>query len=248
MLWHPFTTNYTHFLLDILSGYLYLKNNLAKDLCAKLTLPVHTDLPRWQSELLSHINLGCTRTNIDSLLPAPGYLQCICPSSVFIPIINHKGNAFTLLRQWIDSFRSLHTIDKCTNQVILSTRRDYRANRIKNLPEIEAYVQSINGSIIDPSRLNFADKISAFANASYVIGESAGALNGALFAKDECKIINLLDPRILSRRDFVNGGLIYHLGYAYKSTYIIGQDPTLLKGSPLASCVFPIELIQSSIA
>lgn len=248
LLWNPLTSNYTHYLFDTLAGFLYAKDRLSKNMLSGMKLPVSREVPDWQLEILGHLRLGCSTINIDALLPERNRLHCIQPEAVYLPFVRHKGVAFTMLKRWFNRMRPA-TAPKATrsSNVILSTRSDYRIKRIRNILELESLIRVKKGLIIDPARLSFIDKMVVFGGATHVIGESAGALNGALFGPRQCKVISLTDPGLLIDERFIPGGWAYHLGYAHKCAYIIGRGAMPLSGSPLASCEYPLEDIVHAL-
>ncbi|WP_255003133.1 glycosyltransferase 61 family protein [Cyanobium sp. HWJ4-Hawea] len=248
LLWWPFSQNYTHFMFDAFAPLIVAKLRLAEATLANLALPIAAECPRWQLELIEKLEMPCSRTYIDRLLPPKNKLHRIRLDELYLPLVPNKGISFSILKDWLDSAKgSFMPKHRHVGQILFATRADNRRCRVKNILEIEAFVRQIGGSVLDPATLTFSEKLMLFNGASHVIGESAGALNGALFAPHTCHIVHLLDSSIIDKQEFVPGGFAYHLGYAYRSTYILGQNCTPFPGSPLGSADYPLPEIFRAI-
>ena len=245
-LWCPDNSNYTHFFFDSFVQLAMAQDKLGHDYINKFELPVITKPPGWQAELFN-------------LLSSPAYLhpsgydhqpfQIFLINKLLLPVLSHRLIALDWLRSYLDlAFSKAHInehSDSKNNDLIMVTRYDYRRRRITNIVEIEKLVVSYGGSLIDASRHSISEKLALFKQCKVCIAESSGCINFALFAPESSHLIALTDPSVITKPEFVPGGWVYTSGYANRTSFVTGEDPTNLPGSPLGSASYSLKVINS---
>lgn len=247
-LWCKHSANYTHFLVDFFSVLAEISVAMQSQIKMTNTVAVFQECPSWQQEYLSLIpNISVAdfsglynRQRVD--------LFWFLPKSIVLPIFNHKPIACKRLRSFIDSRftgRRHSAAESLTGaDVVLLTRSDERRRRIKNIDDIERYIRSANGHIVEPTQLTIGEKISLLSKPSIIIGESSGCSNFAYFANSDSRLISLVEPSSLSSRRLVLGGWTYSLGYADRSEFVVGSNLSKLDGSPLGAAEYDLESIK----
>lgn len=244
-LWCPDNSNYTHFFFDSFVQLAMAQESLGHDYINKFELPVITKPPCWQAELFN-------------LLSSPAYLhpsgydhqpfRIFRINKLLLPVLSHRSIALDWLRSYLPlAFSKAHInehSDSKKSDLIMVTRYDDRRPRITNIVEIENLVVSFGVSLIDASGHSISEKLALFKQCKVCIAESSGCINFALFAPETSHLIALTDPSAITKPEFVPGGWVYSSGYANRTSFVTGEDPSNLPGSPLGSASYSLEAIK----
>lgn len=244
-LWYPDNSNYTHFFFDSFVQLAMAQEKLGHDYINKFELPLISKPPSWQAEL---INLLTSPT----CLHPSGYdhraFQIFHINKLMLPVLSHRSIALDWLRSYLALAFSENHInersDSKINDLIMVTRYDDRRRRITNIVEIENLVVSYGGRLIDASNYSISEKLALFQQCKVCIAENSGSQNFALFAPQTSHLIALTDPSAITKPEFVPGGWVYTSGYANRTSFVTGEDPTNLPGSPLGSASYSLEAIK----
>ena len=243
-IWYPNHSNYTHFFFDAFVQVAMAQERLGNEYIKKFFLPLIAAAPAWQNELLVRLSSQKylhPRSNPDQPF------QVFRVNKLLLPVLSHRAIALEWLRSYLaSSFKTTDPLDLFTaqNSIIMATRYDARRRRIVNISEIEDFILSLGGNLVDPSTLSIAEKLTAFQHCRVCIGESSGCINFALFAPRYGHLIALTDPNVVDRIEFVPGGWDYATGYAHRTSFVVGEDPAPLLGSPLGSASYSLSIIR----
>jgi capsular polysaccharide biosynthesis protein len=224
------------------------QERLGNEYINKFFLPLLLAPPTWQNELL--VRLSSQKYLHPTSKPYQPF-QVFRVNKLLLPVLSHRAIALEWLRRYLAlSFKKTDPLDLFTaqNSIIMVTRYDARRRRIANISEIENFILSLGGKLLDPSTLSIAEKLLAFRDCRFCIAESSGCMNYALFAPRYSHLIALTDPTALEQKEFVPGGWDYATGYAHNASFVVGEDPAPLLGSPLGSATYSLSIIQKLLA
>ena len=246
IVWLPDSPNFTHFLFDSFAPVFFAAavDGLVGSRIGRPVVPVFRKSD-WQSEYLSRLPFQMHQF-VGSL--SPGW-HLIEPRSVLLPIISHQYLSLNLLRAI--PFNGALQRDSAlvaSGKVVLLSRADARRARISNIEHLEDLVRSLNGIIVDPSTLSVSEKFDLLADCSVCIAESSGCINYALYCGSSARLISLIEPSLLEKTEFLQGGWTYVLSYATQKTrFITGVSRKDLPGSPVGQAAFSIPAISAAI-
>ena len=241
--WLPQNPNYSHFLCDFFAPWLpFDLQLLAQEY--NISCLQFQSFPSWQQPFLNCLNPSLHQLPLSKSSP----LTIIKPRSVFLPLVSNVLLAQSILRSWLmqvyaGEYRTATSLDPIP--LILLGRSDYRQARVRNYEEIQAYALEHDGIILDPSELTISDKIRSLLPAQRIICEGSGSLNSVLFASDKSLTALLMDAAAFCDPLMLDGGFPYLNSIAHRIRLCIGRNPTPIPGSPLGSCTYPVEKIDS---
>ena len=199
-----------HFMLDHFSKLVILNQN-NPNIFTKYQVPFFTEIPDWQHQYHQLINVRChSLSNIFDQMNSTAFF--FKPKQIYFPYFNNYPLGLDVLRNFIKDKVAQDIIPKVEKindySIIFLTRNDSRRSRIANIEEIENYIISIGGKVIDPIKLSLEERAIAFGKRAIFIGESSGCMNFGLFASNFSKLISLVDPNVLKNSEFcMVGGL-----------------------------------------
>jgi hypothetical protein len=247
-IWYPNHANYTHFFFDAFVQVAMAQECLGNEYINKFFLPLLVYPPTWQNELL--VRLSSQKYLYPTSMPHQLF-QVFRVNKLLLPVLSHRAIALEWLRSYLAlSFKTTDPLDLFTaqNSIIMATRYDSRRRRITNISEIENFILSLGGKLLDPSTLSIAEKLTAFQHCRFCIAESSGCINFALFSPRHSHLIALTDPTVVDRKEFIFGGWDYTTGYAHNTSFVVGEDPAPLLGSPLGSATYSLSIIRKILA
>ena len=248
-IWSNHSCNFSHFMLDHFSKLVILNQN-NPNIFTKYQVPFFTEIPDWQHQYHQLINVRChSLSNIFDQMNSTAFF--FKPKQIYFPYFNNYPLGLDVLRNFIKDKVAQDIIPKVEKindySIIFLTRNDARRSRIANIEQIENYIISIGGKVIDPIKLSLEERAIAFGKRAIFIGESSGCMNFGLFASNFSKLISLVDPNVLKNSEFLYGGWPYALGYADRTSYVVGKNPGELINSPLGTATYPLIEIKNLI-
>jgi hypothetical protein len=246
LLWLPESQNYTHFLYDFYAPALWADMLLGRgNIDTGHISYLSCKPPAWQEVLLRRLTFEYTEYS----LPRYAQTAVVRPSTVVLPIVSNTRMALKALRMETRKGLLQKPVMRGATNVLLLTRSDARRARIRNIEEIEGYVDSIGGAVVDISQLTLEEKRRVISNHNIIIAESSGCINFALFCTPSHHLISLVEEGLLRKEEFIYGGWDYTASYADNNvTYIIGERSETLEGSPVGSASYRLQYIIEAIS
>ena len=245
-IWYPNHNNYTHFFFDSFVHVAFAQQVLQQKYINKYQLPLIHKAPGWQVELIDRLS---PQKYFHPSIDDHQSFQIFHVKKLMLPVLSHRIMSLDWLRGYLaaaflkDSLNSIR--DSKTIDLIMVTRYDDRRRRITNIDEIESLVVNYGGSLIDASCHSISEKFILFNQCKVCIAESSGCMNFALFSPESSHLIALTDPSVVNKSEFVPGGWDYITGYANRTSFVIGEDPIDLAGSPLGSATYSLVAIKA---
>ena len=145
-------------------------------------------IPFWQCEWIRLF----TKSSSSKLLSLPisSKLSVIRCPEILLGFASSPLVKTSVVRNFVSKYsKSELRAQSQSYQIIFFDRLDSRRIRVKNADQIKAYVLSIGGLVLDPSRLSFNQKVRLMSSNSIIIAESSGCMNPNIFSKGKSALI-----------------------------------------------------------
>lgn len=248
-LWSNHSCNFSHFMLDHLSKLVILKQSNS-NIISNFPVPFFVDVPYWQDQYHQLINIKPrSLSHLFDHARSPVFI--FRPKKLYFPHFSNLPIGLNVLKEFLNSKGpnkiNSQKIEDSRYSIIFLTRNDARRDRIRNIQQIEDFVLKIGGKVIDPTRLSLEERRVSFSSHTIFIGESSGCMNFGLFATKSSRLISLVEPGVINNPEFLYGGWPYSLGYADRTYFVIGENPSKLTKSPLGTATFSLDKIEHII-
>jgi capsular polysaccharide biosynthesis protein len=108
------------------------------------------------------------------------------------------------------------------------SRRDATHARILNEPELEATLDRHGFEILQPEMMSVAEQIRLFAEAAAIVSPTSAGQANLLFASNETRNLEILEPRWAERKAYVVWTLAETLGQPY--SYVMAETAPVHDG------------------
>ncbi len=196
LVWSPMTSNYTHFLQEVLAPLLICEKSFTgegKAICFDPILP-------WQKEFLDLQSIPLEY--IEGQFPS-NYIS-LHFKELSLGISSNYGVSNTLIKNKIRKKFSnyyANTANMGKSYTIFCDRKGQSAARVSNRQEIISLVQGMNnGIVIYPDELSISEKVNLFSNARVSVVEGSSQMNSVIFGADNSSVIVLSDPNAIQEK------------------------------------------------
>ena len=249
LMYFPHVSNYSHFLLDAFSNLSILASCFTEKHFLNYRLPIINahQIPFWQCEWIRLFTKSLSSKPLS--LPISSKLSVIRCPEILLGFASSPLVKTSVVRNFVSKHSKfeLSAQSQSMYQIIFFDRLDSRRIRVKNADQIKAYVLSIGGLVIDPSRLSFNQKVRLMSSNSIIIAESSGCMNPNIFSKGKSALIFLTDCETYARKDLAIAGWNYYLASGLKIKFLLGEDPVPIEGSTLSSCTYSLAKLVNTL-
>lgn len=248
-IWFPNHKNYTHFLFDAFAQVALASEYLSDDEVSNYVLPIIEAPPAWQKEFFSRLPYQTCHLQWGNLTDS---FRVFKPKTLLLPVLSQKAYCISWLRKYFCNTYSSEVKQMPSNtakkhSLVFITRHDNRRKRVMNIEELEELVSSYGGNSMDASQMTVHDKVKYFSNCKIIIAENSGSINAALFGPLDGIIIYLVEPGLIKKEEFLVGCWPYLIGFASRTTFMVGESEVYIPGSPVSGSYYPINQIDKLI-
>ena len=257
-LYNPDSGNYTHFCIDYFSPLsAFTDSKIIDKIGQDVECPQFIQLD-WQKEYYDllvdslasphKINFNSSYRSLTEQHKNKDAIFVFKLQTLYMPVIPNVRSSAEYLRYFLNEKLNSYKSNTTQSSLLFLTRNDIRRQRIKNIDLIESMVHNLGGDVINPTMLNLREKAATFSQYKCILAESSGCVNYWLLANSDARLIAMIDCNALQAIDLLIGGLTYMTIRSYQTSWLIGYDYEVLKGSPLGSCTYDIEKLVAILS
>ena len=207
-----YTTEYGHFLLETLSRFWALDQNLEYDkiIFHPLRSRPSTNLMDFEA---AHVAFSCFNVNPNDIIitdKIQRYKTVLVPSSL-ITLNEQAHNSAKVIYEKIVSYCQNKSSNKYPLKIYLSRRKLAKNDRpVNNEKEIEDLFKSHGFSTIYPETLSFIDQVNLYSKVEIIAGFSGSAMHNVLFCNHKATTIiigHLREPKAPHRNQIICNNL-----------------------------------------